>query len=104
MTALLTTAVGMEDAQEREQEQEENREYEPLTPKELEVMVLFSNPYYEYVFISDKLSITVGTLKSHINHIFDKLEETDRYSASLKFFRLYPDHRGILDELLTKTQ
>jgi DNA-binding NarL/FixJ family response regulator len=79
-------------------------EYEPFTPKELEVMCLFSNPYYEYAFIADKLNITVGTLKSHINHIFDKLEETDRYSASIKFFRLYPQHRPILEELLTKTQ
>lgn len=82
---------------------EENREYEPLTPKELEVMSLFSNPYYEYAYISEKLSITVGTLKTHINHIFDKLEETDRYSASLKFFRLYPEHRSILDKLLART-
>lgn len=81
-----------------------NREFESLTPKELEVMVLFCNPYYEYAFISDKLSITVGTLKSHINHIFDKLEETDRYTASLKFFRLYPQFRQILLELLIKTQ
>jgi hypothetical protein len=66
-------------------------------------MCLFSNPYFEYAFISDKLSITIGTLKSHINHIFDKLEETDRYSASIKFFKLYPNFRNILDDLLDKT-
>jgi DNA-binding NarL/FixJ family response regulator len=85
-------------------ENEPEREYEPLTPKEVEVMCLFSNPYFEYAFISDKLSITIGTLKSHINHIFDKLEETDRYSASIKFFRLYPNFRNILDDLLDKTR
>jgi DNA-binding NarL/FixJ family response regulator len=84
------------------QDEEDNREYEPLTPKELEVMCLYSNPYFEYAFISDKLSITIGTLKFHINNIFGKLEETDRYSASLKFFKLYPNFRHILDELLTR--
>jgi DNA-binding NarL/FixJ family response regulator len=71
-------------------DKEDKWEYEPLTPKEIEVMCLFSNPYFEYAYISDKLSITVGTLKSHINHIFDKLEETDRYSASIKFFQDLP--------------
>lgn len=81
---------------------EENREYEPLTVRELEVMCLFSNPYYEYAYISEKLSITIGTLKFHINNIFNKLEETDRYSASIKFFRLYPQHRKILNQLLNK--
>lgn len=86
-----------------DQQIEDGRDYEALTPKELEVMALFSNPYFEYAYISDKLSITVGTLKTHINHIFDKLEETDRYSASLKFFRLYPNFRTILDDLLDKT-
>ena len=79
---------------------EQQREYEQLTPKELEVMLLYSNPYYEYGYICDKLSISIYTLKTHINHIFDKLQETDRYTASLKFFKLYPDHRKILDELL----
>lgn len=81
---------------------ERDHEYEPLTSRELEVMCLFSNPYYEYAYISDKLSITVGTLKFHINNIFNKLEETDRYSASIKFFRLYPQHRQILNQLLNK--
>lgn len=85
-------------------EEDEGWEFEPLTPKEVEVMTLFSNPYYEYAYISDKLNITIGTLKTHINHIFDKLEETDRYTASIKFFRLYPTHRQILEELLRKAK
>jgi DNA-binding NarL/FixJ family response regulator len=80
---------------------EDNREYERLTAREIEVMCLFSNPYFEYGFICEKLNITIYTLKTHINHIFDKLEETDRYSASIKFFRLYPEHRKILDELVS---
>jgi ATP/maltotriose-dependent transcriptional regulator MalT len=81
-------------------EDEPGREYELLTVRELEVMSLFSNPYYEYAYICEKLNISIATLKTHINHIFDKLEETDRYTASLKFFCLYPDHRKILEELL----
>lgn len=81
-------------------DKEDKWEYEPLTPKELEVMLLYSNPYYEYAYICDKLSITINTLKRHINHIFAKLEETDRYTVSIKFFRLYPEHRELLDKLL----
>lgn len=83
-----------------DQQIEEGRVYEGLTPKELEVMLLYSNPYFEYGYICDELSISIYTLKTHINHIFDKLEETDRYTASLKFFKLYPSHRKILDDLL----
>jgi ATP/maltotriose-dependent transcriptional regulator MalT len=84
-----------------ENELRDGIDYEPLTIRELEVMCLYSNPYYEYTFISNKLNITIGTLKFHINNIFDKLQETDRYSASLKFFKLYPQHRTILDNLLS---
>lgn len=80
----------------------DNQDYEPLTAREVEVMVLFSNPYYEYAFICDKLNISMSTLKTHINHIFDKLEETDRYTASLEFFRRYPNHRRILEDLLNR--
>ncbi len=89
MTAVL--AVGTND----------NNDYEQLTPRELEVMLLYSNPYLEYNEISDKLSMSTSTLKKHINHIFDKLEETDRYTVSIKFFRLYPQHRELLDKLIT---
>ncbi|MBN9393444.1 MAG: response regulator transcription factor [Chloroflexi bacterium] len=84
-------------------DREENREYEPLTPKELEVMVLYSNPYFENGYICDKLSISINTLKTHIAHIFDKFGEADRYSASIKFFRLYPSHRKILEDLIDST-
>lgn len=79
-----------------------NNEYEQLTPRELEVMVLYSNPYYEHSYICERLNISIATLKTHINRIFDKLEETDRYTASLEFFRRYPDHRKILDDLLNR--
>lgn len=80
---------------------EDFQEYEPLTPREIEVMCLFSNPYYEYSFICDQLNISISTLKTHINRIFDKLEETDRYGASIKFFRLYPQYRKILESLIS---
>lgn len=83
-------------------DKEDKWEYEPLTQRELDVMLLFSNPYYEYAYISERLNITVGTLKFHINNIFSKFRENDRYGASLTFFRLYPEHRKLLDELLRK--
>jgi ATP/maltotriose-dependent transcriptional regulator MalT len=82
-----------------DQQIDDGREYEALSPRELEVMLLYSNPYFEYSFICDQLSISMATLKTHINHIFDKLEETDRYTASIRFFKIYPDHRKILEDL-----
>jgi ATP/maltotriose-dependent transcriptional regulator MalT len=77
-----------------------DRLYEPLSQREIEIMCYYANPYYEYNFISEQLNISVNTVKTHIAHIFDKLGEADRYSASLTFFRLYPKYRKIIDSLM----
>jgi DNA-binding NarL/FixJ family response regulator len=73
---------------------------ERLTEKEQEVMAWYSNPYVEKVEICSKLGVTLTTLNNHISHCFEKLDETDRYSASIKFFACYPTFRELLDKHL----
>jgi DNA-binding CsgD family transcriptional regulator len=75
---------------------------ERLTEKEQEVMAWYSNPYMEKAEICTKLGISSTTLNNHIAHCFEKLDETDRYSASIKFFACYPDFRSLLDKHLEK--
>lgn len=63
----------------------------PLSPKELEVMELYSNPYMEKGAIAARLFITVGTLNAHIASAFSKLGESDRFAASIRFWLAYPE-------------
>jgi DNA-binding NarL/FixJ family response regulator len=64
---------------------------EPLSDKEIQVMELYSNPFLEKGEIAARLFITVGTLNWYINNAFSKLGETDRFSASWRFWELYPE-------------
>lgn len=70
--------------------------YESLTEREIQVMVLYSNPYLEKSEIAFRLNITMHTLNWHINNIFAKLRETDRFPAAFRFFQLYPDYRYLI--------
>lgn len=73
---------------------------EPLTSREIAVMVLYSNPYLEKGEIAVRLNITMHTLNWHINNIFAKLGETDRFPASFRFFQFYPTYRYLLVEYI----
>jgi LuxR family maltose regulon positive regulatory protein len=70
--------------------------YESLTEREIQVMVLYSNPYLEKTEIAASLAISITTLNWHISNIFSKLGETDRYPASFRFFQLYPSYRYLI--------
>jgi LuxR family maltose regulon positive regulatory protein len=56
---------------------------EPLSERELEVLRLIAAGYANSE-IGEKLYITVGTVKRHINHIYDKLAVHSRTQAILK--------------------
>ncbi|HEX2908931.1 MAG TPA: LuxR C-terminal-related transcriptional regulator, partial [Phototrophicaceae bacterium] len=56
---------------------------EPLSERELEVLRLIAAGYANSE-IGEKLFITVGTVKRHINHIYDKLAVHSRTQAILK--------------------
>lgn len=73
---------------------------ETLTSREIEVMVLYSNPYLEKGEIAARLAISLATLNWHICNIFSKLGETDRYPASFRFFQMYPQYRDLISEYL----
>jgi LuxR family maltose regulon positive regulatory protein len=53
---------------------------ERLSERELEVLRLMARGASNQV-IADQLVITVGTVKSHINHILGKLEARNRTEA-----------------------
>ena len=70
---------------------------EPLTQREVEVMVLCSNPFLERKEIADRLSISPRTLDNHLLSIYQKLLVTNQFSAAVKFQRVYPDCRKLVD-------
>jgi DNA-binding NarL/FixJ family response regulator len=55
-----------------------------LTQKEQNIAILIKNGYSN-IEISEKLNISVNTVKTHIKHIYDKLHVKDRISFSLLF-------------------
>jgi len=57
---------------------------EKLTPREQEILELLSKGCY-YKEISDKLGITMNTVRTHLQHIYEKLHVQSRTAAVLKF-------------------
>jgi LuxR family maltose regulon positive regulatory protein len=51
-----------------------------LTPRELEILVLMARGASNQA-IAERLVVTVGTVKGHVNHILDKLEAHNRTEA-----------------------
>ncbi len=56
-----------------------------LTPREQEILGLLAKGCY-YKEISERLGISIFTVKSNVQHIYDKLHVTSRTAATLKFF------------------
>jgi DNA-binding NarL/FixJ family response regulator len=59
-------------------------EIEELTPREQEILQLLAKGYY-YKEISDQLHITYNTVRTHLQHIYEKLHVQSRTGAVLKF-------------------
>jgi DNA-binding NarL/FixJ family response regulator len=59
-------------------------EIEQLTPREQEILQLLSKGYY-YKEISDSLNISYNTVRTHLQHIYEKLHVQSRTGAVLKF-------------------
>jgi DNA-binding NarL/FixJ family response regulator len=59
-------------------------EVEQLTPREQEILQLLSKGYY-YKEISEHLHITYNTVRTHLQHIYEKLHVQSRTGAVLKF-------------------
>jgi len=59
---------------------------EKLTPREQEILALLSKGRL-YKEIADQLGITHGTVRTHVEHIYQKLHVQSRTEAVLKFLR-----------------
>jgi DNA-binding NarL/FixJ family response regulator len=59
-------------------------EVEELTPREQEILQLLSKGYY-YKEISENLHISYNTVRTHLQHIYEKLHVQSRTGAVLKF-------------------
>lgn len=58
-----------------------------LTKREIEIVILIGQGLKNYQ-IAEKLSISLGTVKTHITSIFEKLEISYRVQAPLKALAL----------------
>jgi len=59
-------------------------EVEELTPREQEILQLLSKGYY-YKEIGESLNISYNTVRTHLQHIYEKLHVQSRTGAVLKF-------------------
>jgi LuxR family maltose regulon positive regulatory protein len=73
-------AVPPAPAVQEQRKAQHNHYVEPLSARELELLRLVGAGYSNQE-IADKLVITLGTVKSHLNHIFDKLGVQGRVKA-----------------------
>ena len=64
--------------------QKPSSDVEKLTPREQEILELLSKGYY-YKEIGDNLNISLNTVRTHLNHIYEKLHVQSRTEAVLKF-------------------
>ncbi len=62
--------------------QEEEQLVEPLTAREREILALIAQGMNNRE-IAETLSVTVSTVKTHIEHILAKLQATDRVQAAV---------------------
>jgi len=58
---------------------------EKLTQREQEILELLSKGYY-YKEIGEQLNISLNTVRTHLQHIYEKLHVQSRTEAVLKFF------------------
>jgi DNA-binding NarL/FixJ family response regulator len=59
---------------------------EKLTKREHEVLTLLAQGYH-YKEISDRLAISFSTVRTHLEHIYEKLHVQSRTEAAVKFLR-----------------
>jgi len=61
-------------------------EVEKLTKREQEVLTLLAKGYL-YKEISDRLDINISTVRTHLKHIYEKLQVQSRTEAAVKFLK-----------------
>jgi len=61
-----------------------------LTPREREILELLVEGF-RYREIGERLGITLDTVRTHIRHIYEKLQVRSRTAATAKFLRGAPE-------------
>ena len=82
----MSTQIDRKVIQLFQQKHKESEEKNLLSPKEYEVLTLLSKGFL-YKEISQKLSISVNTVKQHIHKIYQKLHVSNRTEAINKIYR-----------------
>ena len=59
-------------------------ELDALSPRELEILRLLAKGH-RYKEIADELAINIGTVRTHVNHVYEKLHVSSRTEAAMKF-------------------
>ena len=60
-----------------------------LSTREMEILELLSQGLL-YKEIADKLEISLGTVKQHLHHVYEKLQVTNKTEAINRVFRRHP--------------
>lgn len=66
------------------QQRPSSKDTENLTKREREILDLLAKGF-QYKEIADQLSITTGTVRNHLQHIYEKLHVRSRTEAVVKF-------------------
>ena len=82
--AAMTSQIARKVVQSFHQPQPENLEPHGLTPREQDVLQLLSHGDY-YKEIADSLGVSVHTVATHVQHIYEKLHVRSRARAIAKY-------------------
>ena len=83
---IVMSQLQPSDRNAKPQSTEENTGFSLLTEREVEVLKLVTQGLNN-AEISDKLCISMNTVKTHLKNVFQKLEVEDRTAAALKALR-----------------
>ena len=73
------------------QKSPERAETDQLSPRESEILALVAKGLSNKE-VSNSTGISVGTVRIHLNHIYEKLHVRCRTEAAVKYFLSNPDH------------
>ena len=68
----------------------ERSEVDTLTTREQEILALLAEGFL-YKEIAERLDISFGTVRTHMQHIYEKLQVQSRTAATLKYLQRHPD-------------
>ena len=71
----------------------ERAETNPLSPRESEILALVAKGLSNKE-VSNNLGISIGTVRIHLNHIYEKLHVRCRTDAAVRYLLSQPDHAG----------